>query len=98
MGQKGLCHLMMPASVAADFVVIHPQFALGLFDHSFDRPALGAPPPQIMDGGIVWCMGQKHLEFVVVRESATQHQRRGSARTALTLTARHLYRCDVGDD
>ena len=39
MRQKGLGHMMMPASPRAGFIVIHPQFALGLFQSRLYWPA-----------------------------------------------------------
>jgi hypothetical protein len=41
-GQKGLRHRVMSAPPRARLIVIHPQFALGLFERGLDRPAQAA--------------------------------------------------------
>src|SRR5438270_8922317 len=48
MRQQTQGQVVMPADPAADFVVVHAQFALALQDGRLDRPAHAAGPDQVL--------------------------------------------------
>src|SRR5437867_10014395 len=58
MRQQAQGQVVVPADPAADFVVVHTQFALALQDGRFDRPAHATDPDQALPRRLGWCIGQ----------------------------------------
>src|SRR6266487_6486302 len=63
MRQQTQGEVVMPADPAADFVVVHAQFALALQDGRLDRPAHPTHPDQSLPRRLRRCVGQIALQL-----------------------------------
>src|SRR5919199_2935690 len=95
MGDKGVCHMVMPSAPGAGLILIHAYFAFALFESRFDRPAQATEIGKCMPRASRGCVAQVILDFARCAQVPTND--RPAARSGQAIThGRHAHAGKLG--